>query len=227
MEYGAAMAEVRSTLERRPLAAPRPRVLDAGCGTEINIPLPPDAYLVGIDISAEATTRNERLDERIVADLERVELAPDSFDLIVCWDVLEHLRRPERALERLAAALAPGGTFVVGVPNVNSAKGLATKFTPYAFHRWIYRRASSSTSAPFRTYLRTKIAPAGLLRWAGESGFQLERMVMYEAPIQASLRRRLRLTGRRWSAVGATVRAVSLGSVATEDTDLVAIFTRP
>ncbi len=220
------MEDVRSALERRPLAAERPRVLDAGCGSDSNIPLPPNAHVVGIDVSAEALERNELLDERMVADLEEVELAPESFDLIVCWDVLEHLRRPERALDTLAGALASGGLLVLGLPNVLSVKGLVTKFTPYSFHRFVYRRAATSPRPPHRTFLRLAISPQAIVRWAGQRGLAVEYLGLYEAPIQARLRGSLHLSGWRWSALSGAVRALSLGAVSTDDTDYVAILSR-
>jgi SAM-dependent methyltransferase len=40
------------------------------------------------------------------------------FAAIVCGDVLEHLRAPERVLAGLAGLLAPGGRIVVSLPNI-------------------------------------------------------------------------------------------------------------
>ena len=38
------------------------------------------------------------------------------FDAILCISVLEHLPEPRKAIERLHAAVRPGGTVVMGVP---------------------------------------------------------------------------------------------------------------
>jgi SAM-dependent methyltransferase len=45
-------------------------------------------------------------------------LAPGSLDVLVYGDVLEHLRDPWGVLKRDAALLAPGGTLLVCVPNL-------------------------------------------------------------------------------------------------------------
>jgi SAM-dependent methyltransferase len=221
------MEELRSTLERRRPAGSAPRVLDAGCGSATHIALPPNAYVVGVDVSREALERNPRLDERVVADLETVELPRGSFDVIVCWNVLEHLKRPERALDAFASALAEGGLLVLGAPNVHSLKGIVTKFTPYWFHRWVYRKAGVTTGLPHRTFLRAAIAPNAVRRWAQEAGLTLEYLRMYEAPIQARLRRALRLTGRSWAAFVAGLRVLSVGRIATSDTDFIMILSKP
>jgi glycosyltransferase involved in cell wall biosynthesis/phospholipid N-methyltransferase len=43
-------------------------------------------------------------------------LGPQSFDTVVCINVLEHLPRPDRAIEGFAAALRPGGKALILVP---------------------------------------------------------------------------------------------------------------
>ena len=40
--------------------------------------------------------------------------------MVCAWHVLEHLRDPADAVERVAGALAPGGYFVAEVPNIDS-----------------------------------------------------------------------------------------------------------
>jgi len=46
------------------------------------------------------------------------ELPDGAYDAIVFADVVEHLRHPEQALTGLVPKLAPGGRFVISVPNV-------------------------------------------------------------------------------------------------------------
>ncbi|HEX4478294.1 MAG TPA: class I SAM-dependent methyltransferase [Polyangiaceae bacterium] len=43
---------------------------------------------------------------------------PGRFDVIIAADVLEHLREPDRVLERFKASLLPGGIAIIAVPNV-------------------------------------------------------------------------------------------------------------
>jgi len=52
----------------------------------------------------------------IQADLE-ADPVPGRYDQIACFEVLEHLRDPRVALEKLRDALAPDGLLFVGLPN--------------------------------------------------------------------------------------------------------------
>lgn len=100
-------------------------VLDAGCGEGRVLDAMarrwPRARILGID-------EDERVLDRActtVAGHERVELRRglvggpllgERFDLIVCVDVMEHIRDDEAAFSWLAAHLARGGTLVLHVP---------------------------------------------------------------------------------------------------------------
>src|ERR1035438_10453930 len=51
--------------------------------------------------------------------------AAESFDVITCFDVLEHLYEPRKVMARVGEWLKPGGIFYVLVPNVDSAEARA------------------------------------------------------------------------------------------------------
>lgn len=53
--------------------------------------------------------------------LESLEIAPDTFDVITLWDVLEHATEPRDFMGRCARVLKPGGTLVLNVPQIDSA----------------------------------------------------------------------------------------------------------
>ena len=56
----------------------------------------------------------------VLADVveDTVEFEPDSFDAVTCFHTIEHLHHsPKPAFHRFAAALRPGGIFVLGGPN--------------------------------------------------------------------------------------------------------------
>jgi ubiquinone/menaquinone biosynthesis C-methylase UbiE len=44
-------------------------------------------------------------------------IASDSFDVVVCEQVLEHLQNPQTAMRELARVTRPGGILVIGVPS--------------------------------------------------------------------------------------------------------------
>jgi len=205
-----------SSLHR--LASEQRRALDAGCGRERPYgQFEPGSYVVGIDISEAELALNDGLDERIVGDIQTYPLPPESFDEIVCWDVLEHLPRPRDALLNLCRALKPGGTMTLGVPNVASPKGLLTKFTPHRFHIWVYRRilgfeaAGSPGYGPYKTYLRWTLTPGRLRRFAEEQGLLVEELTVYDSELFEQLPREHPVVGALWTVSSALWRLVTFG----------------
>lgn len=136
-----------------------PVILDAGCGARAR-EYPPGATVVGIDMDGHALARNTSVDEKIIGDLQSHQFERDSFELIYCHGVLDHLPHPELALQNMAQALRPGGQIEIGMTNPSSRKGLLTKWTPYRLHLWVYRTILRSEKAgqpgygPYRTFLR-------------------------------------------------------------------------
>jgi len=66
------------------------------------------AAVTSLDISAER-------EPNIVADICEIEFE-EEFDAIVMAEVLEHVQRPHIAVERVLAALKPGGKLILTVP---------------------------------------------------------------------------------------------------------------
>ena len=77
--------------------------------------------VVGLELDPDAARAAEAYCERVlVGDVETMELPlePGSFDVVLLGDVIEHLRDPVAALERLRPLLRPGGRLVLSTPNV-------------------------------------------------------------------------------------------------------------
>jgi 2-polyprenyl-3-methyl-5-hydroxy-6-metoxy-1,4-benzoquinol methylase len=100
------------------------RVLDVGCSSGyLARPLAERGNtVVGIELDAGAAHEAEAFCERVlVGDVETIDLSqlePASFDVVLCGDVVEHLRDPVAALARLRPLLRPGGRLVLSTPNV-------------------------------------------------------------------------------------------------------------
>lgn len=80
--------------------------------------------LYGIEMSAEvARTAEARSGAQVfVGDILDAPFPRESFDVITCFDVLEHLYEPRRVMARVGEWLKPGGIFYILVPNVDSAE---------------------------------------------------------------------------------------------------------
>src|SRR3972149_2364697 len=123
------------------------RILEAGCGSMSHFKYKKNAYLVGIDISQEQLDKNTMLDEKILGDIQDGSLPASSFDLIVCWDVLEHLTKPELALKNFTRSVNDGGLILLASPNVMTVRGLLTKLTPHWVHVLYYRHVVGLAAA--------------------------------------------------------------------------------
>ena len=175
------------------------RALDAGCGARCHVSLSGNVYRVGLDASGDALDANPQLDERIVGDLEQIDLQAGDFDIIICWFVLEHLRQPNRVLAVFVNGLRDDGLLVLAVPVVFSVKGLVAKFTPHWFHIWYYRRllgrpqAGTGHHAPFKTYLRFSLSEWAIRRFARRHRLTVLESVGYEDGNHFAVRSRFRM----------------------------------
>jgi 2-polyprenyl-3-methyl-5-hydroxy-6-metoxy-1,4-benzoquinol methylase len=98
----------------------RGRLLDIGCGTGefLEAATRRGWEVCGVELSVRAAqlAREKGLDVRCCT-LSSAPYASGSFDAITCLDVLEHVADPLQDLQRARELLAPGGLFVIRVPN--------------------------------------------------------------------------------------------------------------
>lgn len=78
--------------------------------------------LYGIEMEA-ATAEKARAAtgaEVFVGDVLDAPFAPESFDVVTCFDVLEHVYHPQQFLAKVKEWLKPGGIYHVMLPNIDS-----------------------------------------------------------------------------------------------------------
>lgn len=225
-----ATEEAQRAVDRLLLDKKEIRVIEAGCGTTARLKLAADSKITGIDVSQIQLERNPRLNERILGDVQSYPLEKGKYDLAICWDVLEHLPRPQDALKNLAGALKPGGVLVLAMPNVGSIKGLVTKFTPHAFHVWVYRNffeikeAGLPGNRPFKTFLRWSIAPSRIKKFARENNLAVEYAVTYEFQMQKNFRKKFFLIDWLFGLAGILSKVLSLGRADLNHTDCIFVL---
>jgi len=224
-----ANAKLQAVIDR--LMANRADVclLEAGCGSVSHLKLNNAWRMVGIDIAEHQLARNAMLQEKILGDVQTYVWPKDSFDMIVSWDVLEHLSEPRKALERFSDALRPGGIMVFALPNLYSLKGLITKFTPYVVHEWFYRyiigdKRDKSQFDQFPTFLKTDVAPGRLKQFAEIRKFDVVYCDIYEGPVQVYLRRHNKLADIGFALLGGISRILSLGKLDLNLTDYIMVL---
>ena len=224
-QYEEAIARLQSALDRHLGGRQNIHVLEAGCGSTSQITIAPDAHVTGIDISEKQLERNMLLDEKILGDIQDYALPEERYDVIVCWDVLEHLPRPERALANIVRTARTGGLVLLGFPNIWSAKGLLTKCTSFRFHVWVRRTffgekdAGTNDFGPFPTFMKFSIAPAAIRKRAQASGLEVVFWCLYESRMHRDFRERHPVLNAAWFAVSLLAQTLSVGKLSALRTD--------
>ena len=144
------------------LPANAPRVLEVGCGGGGTLAWLKESgraqWTAGVELSPEAAAvARTRVDQVHCGDADEllVNFPEDSFDLILCLDVLEHLVDPWATLGKIQALLRPGGRIIASLPNVRHHSVVL----PLLFGgRWEYQEAGIMDRTHLRFFSRQGIA---------------------------------------------------------------------
>lgn len=131
MKFYAEKAEQYFTKVREDILAvvpkrPAQRILEIGAGGGDTLVALKErgmaAYTVGVELfpMERSNQQNPNIDEFYLGNVEEMELPlqQESFDIILCGDVLEHLLDPWKAVDKLTPYLRRGGLFIVCMPNI-------------------------------------------------------------------------------------------------------------
>jgi SAM-dependent methyltransferase len=180
------------------LPARRLRIYEAGGGSTSFLPLEVlrRAHVTVVDIDANQICNNDYAQETILGDVQVHRFAPDSFDLVICYNVIEHLPDVEAALLRFCESLKQGGLMFIGAPNPRSLSGVVTKYSPHWFHVWFYRyvrgekHAGLPGEAPFPTFFHPLVTLSNLEAFAKTHGLELIYRKEFESPRFPEMRAR-------------------------------------
>jgi SAM-dependent methyltransferase len=157
------------------------RIYEAGGGSMSILPssILRNAHVTVVDIDEVQLQKNTYADEKLLGDIQTYALPNNSFDLIVCYNVIEHLAAPDHAIKMFFHALRPNGLLFIGAPNPQSFSGWITRVTPHWVHVWYYRvilrerYAGRPGNVPFRTVFHPIVRPARLINYCRLLGFQV------------------------------------------------------
>jgi SAM-dependent methyltransferase len=92
------------------------RLLDIGCGKKPYRQLFSTTEHVGVDWPA-SLHGNAQVD--VSNDAMHLSFTDDSFDTVLCTELLEHVAEPHLAVEEMSRVLKPGGYLILSVPFVH------------------------------------------------------------------------------------------------------------
>jgi SAM-dependent methyltransferase len=164
------------------------RFLDFGCGSGAFLDAMAGYDGIGFEVQADVPGGASRSGRLVTGDIladtiEQCGLAPQSFDFIVAWDVLEHLAMAAQQMARLHTLLKPGGRLYLTVPNSGS---------------WIARLSGEKWNMLLLEHL-WYFDPATLTRFLGRCGFAFDTIKAIGYPVDlATVFLRARQTYGAW-----------------------------
>jgi SAM-dependent methyltransferase len=173
-------------------------IYEAGGGSTSFLPLSVlnRAHVTVVDIDQDQIRNNTYAQETILGDIQSYRFQPETFNLVICYNVIEHLPDVEAALLGFCQSLKQGGLILIGAPNPKSLSGVVTKYSPHWFHVWFYRHVRGDKNAglpgqaPFPTFFHPLVSLARLEAFAKAHGLQVIYKKEYESPRFPEMRAR-------------------------------------
>lgn len=183
-------ARVRSSL------VPGMRILDVGSGRRPTVPVeqrPPGTLYVGLDLSLAELRKAPpgSYDEIVASDVrDRVAALEKRFDLVLSFQVFEHVKPMDAALENVRSYLRPGGRALLHMSGAFSVFGILNRLLPqrvgvYLLEHLVGRDPETVFPARYHRCWYGALTRLGapwssfqvLPRWRGASYFGFSRLV--------------------------------------------------
>ena len=131
------------------------RVLDIGCGSGYGSQILRNAHsYLGVDISDEAVEAcrqkfNAPNVSFRVADASNLDFGDQEFDLITCFEVLEHVEHPEDIVRQVKRVLSSTGIFVSSTPDKETYNSVLSEPNSYHLHEMTKAEYSNMLHSSF------------------------------------------------------------------------------
>ena len=110
-----------------------------------------------------------------IGSLDAIPYQSALFDVVLCYDVVEHLAQPRQTFAEFWRVLKPGGLCVVKTPNLYGPSTLAAAVLPHAAHLAVHRGLGTREGSVFPTLFRCN-TQASLALTLAASGFVTEAL---------------------------------------------------
>jgi SAM-dependent methyltransferase len=156
-------------------------LLDLGAGAgivpEMNF-LDRAARVCGVDPDPRVVD-NPYLHEGRVGVGEQIPYDDETFDLVICDNVLEHLENPEEVFAEVRRVLKPGGRFIGKTPNFWHYVAIGASLTPHSFHQRFNAARGREEEDTFPTMYRAN-TKKDLQRLAKKADLELRSCTLIE-----------------------------------------------
>lgn len=112
--------------------------LDLGCGNNIIIAENPiQGFKIGLDRELHPRLQSRQF---CAGDAYHLPFDDESFDLITCRYLLEHLQEPERMMEEVSRILKPQGSFLLQTTNRKNLWIKLSRLIPFSLKKPLFER---------------------------------------------------------------------------------------
>jgi SAM-dependent methyltransferase len=121
-------------------------------------------------VTRTAAGRQEALRACVHGDLRTVPLPPRSHDIVLCSLLLQRTRHAELVLDRLVAAIKPGGLLLLRFRDRDSAAGFLDRRLPGAARATIWRKRHPGEPGPYPAVYERLTSVRGVQAYALKRG---------------------------------------------------------
>jgi SAM-dependent methyltransferase len=116
-----------------------------GAGADIAVSLIDDDQAV----TCAAVSGDESLAECVQGDLRALPLPPRSYDIVRCALLMQRIDHAELVLDRLVAAIKPGGLLLLRFSDRDSSAGFLDRVMPMAARTAVWRKRRPGRPGPY------------------------------------------------------------------------------
>ena len=92
-------------------------------------------------------------------DIQAMTIKDDSFDLVICLEVLEHVRNPFKAVDEIKRVLRPGGTLFLTVPFLTQYHGKNGSSAKHSEYPDFWRFTHQGLQILFENFQELEVIP--------------------------------------------------------------------
>jgi 2-polyprenyl-3-methyl-5-hydroxy-6-metoxy-1,4-benzoquinol methylase len=132
--------------------------------------------LIGCDIDGFSIKENDDISVGVLSNLEELGFRENTFDLIMSFDTIEHLKNPQAFIKNASKSLKQGGIIFLVTPNKNSIFGIA-RLIPYKVKFHLTRLFSGSPTSNKVHWYRLN-CPSSMIKALASNGFDNIRITL-------------------------------------------------
>ena len=187
-------------------------------GADISVSLIDD----GQPVTRAAVAMQARLRPCALGDLRAAALHPRSFDIVQCVRLLDRISPAELVLDRLVAAIKPGGLLLLQIRDRDSAAGFLDRVLPNLSRRHLWRTCQPGRPGPYPAVYEPLTSVRGVYDYA-----RLRGLVIAERQVRGGQAGNRRGTPRWYLKVQRLVARLSRGRLTDAHEEVLFVVRKP